>query len=812
MAENQLRQPPHDLVAEASVLGAMLLNKMAISDVVEILDAEHFYRPAYGHIYSAISTLYATGEPVDPVTVSSELTAAGLLDAIGGPSVLFTLQSDVPAVGNAAAYARIVEEKALLRRAIDVSNQIAEMAYGVPDDVAKMIDEAEALMYEVGQRRLTGTTVEIKDLLSENLDRLEALYEQSGDITGVPTGFLDLDKHLAGLQKNAMYVVGARPAMGKTAFLLGMATNAAKAGHPVLLFSLEMSALELSQRILCSEARVDSTRIKTGNLQEDDWARIATATGTLAETPIYIDDHPQTSIMEIRAKARRLKSTVGELGLVAVDYIQLMSGRSNAESRQVEVSEISRGLKILARELEAPVVALAQLNRSLEQRVDKRPMLSDLRESGCLVASTRLLRADGTETTLGELVETGETPNVWAVDGRGKVVSRRLTRAFTSGVKPTFRMEMKSGRWIEATGCHRFLTDEGWCHLADLSVGSSIATPRSIPESEKPEVWPEPEVVFLAHLLGDGSVVEAMKYASVDEADIAAVEDAVRDFGCETRRMDDGTAVGGRRPHEKTIPEAVHRLKTPQVALFLHHLWATDGLITIRQGKGPEVSCYYASTSREMADGVQRLLLRFEIRSKISTVTKAGHRDRYHVDIFGKDDQLRFFTEIGCHGERGDAIPAAVEVLTAVKANPNNGLVPWEITGSDAVIEAATSDIHWDQITAIESIGEQAVFDATVEIDHNFIANGIVAHNSLEQDADVVMFLYRDEVYDEQSPDKGVAEVIVAKHRNGPVGKVRLAFRGQYTRFDNMARSIPGTGPPPSDDGAGPGGDPGPDF
>lgn len=362
----------------------MLLSKMAIADVVEILDAEHFYRPANGHIYAAITALYASGEPVDPVTVASELTSAGLLDAIGGPKVLFELQGDVPAVSNAGTYARIVEEKALLRRAIEVSHEIAEMAYGVPDDVVKMIDEAEALMYDVGQRRITGTTVEIKELLSENLDKLEMLYEQGDAVTGLPTGFVDLDRLMAGLQPNAMYVVGARPGMGKTAFLLGLATNAAKVGYPVLLFSLEMSSLELSQRILISEAKVDSTRIKTGNLHEDDWNRIAQATGTLAETPIYIDDHPQTSVMEIRAKARRLKSSIGDLGLVAVDYVQLMSGRARPESRQQEVSEISRNLKILARELECPVIALAQLNRKLEERADKRPMLSDLRESGSL--------------------------------------------------------------------------------------------------------------------------------------------------------------------------------------------------------------------------------------------------------------------------------------------------------------------------------------------------------------------------------------------------------------------------------------------
>lgn len=384
MTENDRRQYPHDLVAEASVLGAMLLSRTAIADVVEILDAEHFYRPANGHIYAAILALYGSGQPVDAVTVANELTAAGLLDAIGGTKVLFSLQGEVPAVSNAGAYARIVEEKALLRRTIDVSNVIADMAYSTPDDVSKMIDEAEALMYEVGQRRLTGTTYEIRDLLSENLDKLEMLYEKGDAVTGLPTGFVDLDRLMAGLQPSAMYVVGARPGMGKTAFLLGLATHAAKTGFPVLLFSLEMSSLELSQRILCSEAKVDSTRIKTGNLHEDDWTRIAQATGTLHDAPIYIDDHPQTSVMEIRAKARRLKSSIGNLGLVAVDYVQLMSGRASAENRQQEVSEISRNLKILARELECPVIALAQLNRKLEERADKRPMLSDLRESGSL--------------------------------------------------------------------------------------------------------------------------------------------------------------------------------------------------------------------------------------------------------------------------------------------------------------------------------------------------------------------------------------------------------------------------------------------
>ena len=379
------RLPPHNLRAEEAVLGAMLLSRDAIAEVVEILDVDHFYKPAHGHVFDAVLALYGAGQPVDAVTVAEELQRAGLLDAVGGPGLLLEVQAGTPAIGNARYYARIVEEHALLRRLIRVSTDIAEVAYSIPEDVTKAVDDAEARMFEVAQRRVSNTVAPIKDLLSANLDRLEMLYEKGDAITGVPTGYLDLDELLAGLQPNALYVVGARPAMGKTAFALGMAANCSmQTQKPSLIFSLEMSQLELSQRILCSEALVDASRVKTGRLDEGDWNRISHAVGRLAEAPIYIDDNPHTTVMEIRAKARRLQSRVGELGMVVVDYIQLMTGRASAESRQVEVAEISRNLKILARELQAPVVALAQLNRQLEQRQDKRPMLSDLRESGSL--------------------------------------------------------------------------------------------------------------------------------------------------------------------------------------------------------------------------------------------------------------------------------------------------------------------------------------------------------------------------------------------------------------------------------------------
>jgi replicative DNA helicase len=379
------RVPPHNLPAEESRLGAMLLSRDAIAAAVELCHAADFYKPAHGHVFDAITSLYAQGEPADPVTVADELRRADLLDAIGGMTALISLQADTPATANAARYAGIVEEHALLRRLIAVAGEIAELGYSMPDDVQSAVDRAESMVFEVAERRITDTLQPLRDLLGDTLDRLEALYGKGESITGVPTGYIDLDDRLSGLQKSALLIVGARPAMGKTSFALGIAAHAAmEANVPVLFFSLEMSHAEITQRLLCSEARVDATRVRNGRLLESDWPKISHAIGRLGEAPMFIDDNPNLTVMDIRGKARRLKSREGGLGLIIVDYLQLMSGRQKAENRQVEISEISRGLKILARELEVPVLALSQLSRNLEMRADKRPMLADLRESGSL--------------------------------------------------------------------------------------------------------------------------------------------------------------------------------------------------------------------------------------------------------------------------------------------------------------------------------------------------------------------------------------------------------------------------------------------
>jgi len=586
-----------------------------------------------------------------------------VFDAVGGAATLVSLQASTPATSNAQHYARIVEEHALLRRLIGVSSEIAEAAYELPDDVVKTVDWAESRVFEVAQRRVTDTMAPIHDLLDANLDHLESLYSRGDSITGIPTGFTDLDELTSGLQPSALVVLGARPSAGKTALALSLATNAAmESNRPVLLFSLEMSHLELTQRMLCAEARVDSKRVRNGGLTQTDWERIAHATGRLAEAPLWIDDNPNLTIMEIRSKARRLKSRVGDLGLIVVDYLQLMSGRSRAENRQVEVSEISRGLKILARELECPVLALSQLSRQLELRADKRPILADLRESGCLTADTRVTRADtGAEATMGELAASGEVDiPIWTLDRNFRLRRSTLTHVFATGTKTVFEMRLASGRTIKASANHPFFALEGWFALEDLDVGDQVAVPVG-------GHWP-----------------------STVGVDSDATTDAI-------------------------VPR--------EVWPYLRRVLAARGM--------------------ELTE----LAARLPVTNFVDEVY-ANALDRKQLQMVA------------------------------------------EAVGDRRLTAMAGGDIRFETIVSITELGDEPVFDATVPGTHNFVADGVVVHNSIEQDADIVMFIYRDEVYNPDSPDRGSAEIIVAKQRNGPTGVVRLAFLEHYTKFVNAAKGI----------------------
>jgi replicative DNA helicase len=379
--------PPQNLEAEESVLGAMMISPGAIGAVSEIVDASDFYRESHAKIYRAALGLYAKGEPVDAITLTDELEERAELEAVGGRVRLHELAALVPATANAAHYARIVHETATLRGLIRAGGEIARLGWERPGETGDLVDQAEQILYDLSQQRVTGEWSEIEELLKESFERITQLYESGVDLTGTPSGFRDLDRLTSGFQPGNLVIVAARPSMGKSALALCMAANmGVRHNIPVGLFTLEMSKAEVTQRLMCSEAKVESQRLRNGKLAPDDWPRLTAACDKLAKAPIYVDDTGLLNMMEIRSKARRLKARHPNLGLIIVDYLQLLtpSNRRDSDGRVQEVSEMSRSLKILARDLDVPIVALSQLSRAVEQRTDKRPILSDLRESGSI--------------------------------------------------------------------------------------------------------------------------------------------------------------------------------------------------------------------------------------------------------------------------------------------------------------------------------------------------------------------------------------------------------------------------------------------
>ena len=859
------RTPPHDVAAEQCVLGGMLLSKDAISDVIEVIRPTDHYRPAHQLIHEAILDLYGRGEPADAITVSNELTRRGEIARVGGGPYLHTLIASVPTAANAGYYARIVRERAVLRRLVEAGTRIVQFGYAGEADADELVDRAQAEVYAVTDRRTSEDYHSLSEIMPGALDEIEAIGSHGGMLTGVPTGFSDLDALTNGLHPGQMVVIAARPAVGKSTLALDFARAAAiKHSMATVLFSLEMGRNEITMRLLSAEARVPMHTMRTGQMNDDDWARLARRMSEVADAPLFIDDSPNMSLMEIRAKCRRLKQR-HDLKFVIIDYLQLMSSPKRVESRQQEVSEMSRSLKLLAKELEVPLIALSQLNRGPEQRTDKKPLLSDLRESGCLTAGTRILRADtGSEITLGDLLASGEqNVPVWSLDEKLRLVPQVMTHAFPSGIKEAFRVRLTSGREVEATANHPFLTLGGWSALSDLRAGSRVAVSRTMPAPLDVQEIPEPELIMLAHLIGDGSFVrrQPIRYASVDEVNLAAVTDAAKHFGITAIRDDyeaahctslrlpapfrlthgrrnpiaawlDSMGLFGLRSHEKFLPSHIFSLSQDQLALFLRHLWATDGSVTT--SKSGAVRIYYGTTSERLARHVQLLLLRFGIIARLRAVGNSYGHPQWTIDVTGVRDQCQFLDEIGVHGERGLSASKARRQLETIRAVGRFDTIPsdvWErvsqvmgersmslsrlrtAVGSrsggdlnakmcpsrsrigriakvleDAELEMlATNDVYWDTVSSIESVGLQPVYDATVLGTHNFIANGINLHNSIEQDADVVILLHREDAYERESPRAGEADLIVAKHRNGPTATVTVAFQGHYSRFVDMA-------------------------
>jgi replicative DNA helicase len=576
-----LKLPPHSLEAEQSILGGLLLDNDAADRIGDLISEDDFYSDAHRVIYRHILGLAADGKPVDVVTLSEALGSVQKLDYVGGLAYLGALVANVPSAANIRHYAQIVRERSILRQLAATAGEIADSAFNPLGRNARMVlDEAEAKVLHIAEQGSRGqrTFQELKHLLVSAVDRIETLYNRDNpsDVTGVATGFADLDKETAGLQPGDLIIIAGRPSMGKTAMALNIGEHVAiDLKLPVVVFSMEMGASQLAMRMIGSVGRLDQHKLRTGRLAADDWERLSTALGRLSEAPMLIDETAALNAIEVRSRARRLQKQYGQLGLVIVDYIQLMQAQSVGENRATEISEISRALKALAKELKVPVVALSQLNRSLEQRPNKRPVMSDLRE--CVTGETLVMCADGGRIPIGQLV--GKSPDVLAMDARERLVSARSDCVWSVGMRPVFRLSLASGRSMRATARHRVYVREGWRRVADL-----------------------------------GS------------------------------------------------------------------------------------------------------------------------------------------TELAVHTSIGK--------------------------------------LDWERVVDIRPDGEEEVFDLTVPGPASWLADGIVSHNSgaIEQDADVILFIYRDEVYNEDSPEKGTAEIIIGKQRNGPIGTVRLTFLGEHTRFENMAR------------------------
>ena len=624
---------PQNIDAEKATLGSILLNRDAIVAVAPWLRPEYFFLQRHAQIYEVMLSCYNTRIPPDTRTIAEELRRRGQLEAVGGILYLSELVEGVPTSYHIEFYGRSVERTALLRQLINAGGKIAALGYDEREEIDSTLDKAEQTLFEVSQRRSTNDFVHIGQVIDQYYEQINYLQEHRGEVVGVPTGFRDLDQITGGLQRSDLIILAARPGVGKSSLAMSLAYNIASMNQgTVAVFSLEMGREQLVQRLLAMETKIDSHRLRLGNIPDHELRTVMEAMGSMASLPIYIEDSAGITLMDVRSKARRLQSQAG-IDLIIIDYLQLMQGRRN-ENRVQEVSEISRGLKGLARELNVPVLALSQLSRAVEGRTSHVPMLSDLRESGCLTGDTQVyLPETGQYERIDKLVRKQGFCVLALNTETWRYEQHPVLRAFATGYKPVFRLRTKHGRNIAATANHKFLTIHGWKRLDELNTSDRIALPRRLPGSQH-NTMSDAELALLGHLIGDG---------------------------CKE----------------------------------------------------------FLNISRERA-------------------ARLAH-----------------------------------------------------VVSSDVIQALATSDVYWDEIVSIIPEGNQEVYDLTVEGLHNFVANNITVHNSIEQDADIVMFIYREEMYDSESDKKGIAEIHIAKHRNGPVGVVPMRFEANTTRFMDLTYRTP---------------------
>jgi replicative DNA helicase len=667
----RLGVPPHNLDAERSVLGAVLLDERHLHALLveEQLRPDHFYREQHGAIFGAMLDLYNADRKIDHLTVSERLRQNGKLDEIGGTAAIDELSGWVPAAGHAREYGQIVHDTAKLRDLLHASYAIQEAVHSRSLEPRELIEQAERSVLEVSTDERQKKIRSIRDILHDETTKLEQLSRSRTALTGTPSGFKDIDEKTGGFQAGNLIVLAARPSMGKSALVANIAENACLEGHGVALFSLEMSESELAQRFIASQANIKGESLRRGKVADREWPKIIEASERLSAAPLYVDDSSDTGVLEIRAKCRRLHAQVdGGLGLIIVDYLQLMRAEGRVESRVEQVSQMSRGLKGLARELGVPVIALSQLSRAVEQRAqnDKKPVLSDLRE--CVTADTLVVLSDGRRVPIAELV--GTEPEVVAVDDAHRLVRARSDKVWKVGRRPVHELRLASGRRLRATTDHRVLAANGWQRLGTLKPGDRVALARALPEPAVAEVWPDSATI--------------------------------REFSSDT---------------------VVYRMGEP---------------ITVWN----------------------------QVRE---TMTAGNVSQRAVAALRG--------TSYG--GSAHFAFPPSRQTVAQYAA----------LLDDPALAQASSSDVLWDRVVSVQPDGDEDVFDLTVPGPASWLADGIVTHNSgaIEQDADLVMFIYRDEYYNQDSERAGEADIIIAKHRNGPIGEVTLTFRHEYPKFMNYA-------------------------
>jgi replicative DNA helicase len=653
------------------------------------------------------------------------------------------------------------------------------------------------------QQRILSGPASIANILTKTLSRVQELFESDSPITGMPTGFNDFDKLTSGLQNSDLVIVAGRPSMGKTTFAMNIAEwIGMHSNQPVLIFSMEMPSEQLAMRLLSSLGRIEMQRIRSGQLKDEDWPRLSSAVAQMSGRKIFIDDSGALSPSDVRNRARRIVKEHGGIGLIVIDYLQLMKLGGNNEHRAAEISEISRSLKSLARELNVPIIALSQLNRGLEQRTDRRPMMSDLRE--CVIGTTLVNLADGRRVPINELVE--QSLSVQAFDQNKQAITTAMAeKVWLVGNKPTYKVQLASGRTITATKQHLLYGVDGWQKIADLTVGDKLAVANYVPQPQDIIQWPDNHVCLLAQIIGACSYnLEVINYQPSGNAnDFLFIKNLKEIFNCQVQQtsvamwslsQDAGLrawlqnlAILQHANEQKRLPIEVFKLANAQIALFLQHLLAVSGKLCINK----KAAIHYAIASHDLALDLMALLLRLGIVARLS-IQYTANAYKYNVIIADHVNISKFLQIVGICG----AHIKQAKILETLIANEQyfvhaQGHYYTRSNDLPSQIDNSAANIFWDQVVAITPQGVQPVYDLTVPGPASWLADGIISHNSgaIEQDADLIVFIYRDEVYHPDSPAKGTAEIIIGKQRNGPIGTVRLTFLGHYSRFENFTNS-----------------------